>query len=237
MNDTNITVVFPSFVYHKKWNKSEEFNRRLHELVARDNLQFRVTNNEELASIGQKEVAYSHVRHNNLLEIKDPVITELTQMADFAIRDYLLSIYNYAYNGDIAMMGDSFYCRTDHHENVGVSTHTHIKADLVVTYYPRIDLNPDRPNPQLRSGALRFYDPSGVGKRFWPNMNTGFHVEQWLQIQPEVGSMLVFEGHLPHDSMPFDGQERLCISILCDVMTPIQHCKVPVTKIMEFQNS
>ena len=44
-------------------------------------------------------------------------------------------------------------------------------------------------------------------------------------VEPRTGSMLVFEGHVPHDSTYFEGEERMCIPVLCSLSLPNSHCK------------
>ena len=117
------------------------------------------------------------------------------------------------------MMSDTFWQRRALQENVGINAHTHIQTDIVCTYYPRVVLDADCPKTSLHRGAVRFYDPANVGKRLWPCNNPDAYVGGWYAVEPRTGSMLVFEGHVPHDSTYFEGEERMCIPVLCSLDT------------------
>ena len=47
--------------------------------------------------------------------------------------------------------------------------------------------------------------------------------------------MLVFEGHVPHDSTYFEGEERMCIPVLCSLDLPNSHCKADLKEILAHQ--
>ena len=74
---------------------------------------------------------------------------------------------------------------------------------------------------------MRFYDPSGRGHRLWPNRNTSIFTGSWFDVRPRTGTMVVFEGHIPHDSAPFEGLRRVCLPLqvtlhLPNAQTPIE---------------
>lgn len=233
-SQTSVTPIFPAFVMHKQWEVSDEFNQRLYELAAEDALKNRIQSADDKRNIGDTSNHLGHIRHNFLVDYQTPEVRQLAQMADQAVREYLLSVYGYEHTGELHMMSDTFWQRRSHGENVGINSHTHIKADIVVTYYPRFDLNPNETS-SLRKGAVRFYDPANYGKRFWPNNNQAFFVGGWFQVEPKAGSMTVFEGYVPHDSTYFEGEERMCIPILVDVDTPKKHCKASISEILAAQ--
>lgn len=232
---TEMTTLFPSFVLHKHWSMPEGFNERLCEIAAEDALRHRVTKEDHELNIGDTSNHLGHLRHNFLTEYREPEVAMLVQMADVAVREYLWRAYQYEHQGELHMMGDALWQRRSHGENIGVSAHTHLKADLVVTYYPRVDVEPDETNV-LRKGSVRFFDPANVGKRFWPCNNPDHFIGGWLNVEPRVGSMTVFEGHIPHDSTFFSGEARMCIPIMVDVDTPKKHTKSSVTDILTYQN-
>lgn len=232
---TQIQPIFPTFVMHKRWDVSKTFNDRLYELAAADALRNRISDPADPRNIGDQSSHLGHLRHNFLLDTKDPAIVQFVRMTDIAAREYLLAVYGYEHVGEIAMMSDTFWQRRAERENVGINAHTHIKADLVVTYYPRVRLDADAPDTSLHRGSVRFYDPANVGKRFWPVNNPSFHIGGWYSVTPQEGSMTVFEGYLPHDSTFFAGEERMCIPVLCDVITPRSHCKATLSEILRAQ--
>ncbi|MFP5300049.1 hypothetical protein R2R70_02385 [Cobetia sp. SIMBA_158] len=231
---TELTTIFPSFVMHKHWDMPEGFNERLTELAIEDALKNRITEEAGERNIGDTSNHLGHLRHNFLTDCRAPEVAMLTRMVDSAVREYLMLAYGYQHEGEIRMMGDALWQRRSHGENIGVSTHTHLKADIVVTYYPRVDLDGESENA-LRRGGVRFYDPANVGKRFWPCNNPSYYTGGWFQVEPRVGSMTVFEGHIPHDSTFFEGEGRMCIPIMVDVDTPKKHCKVTTSDILSFQ--
>lgn len=224
-------TIFPRFVFHRQYHNMTHFNRALFELACEDATANRTDGTEECA-IGSQVTHLAHLRHNFLLDYaSSPLVRRLTKMADDCVRAYLRTAYNYDHLGELAMLSDTFHQRRSAGENVGINCHTHFPAHLVVTYYARLDRDPGESNP-LRQGAVRFYDPQHVNTRPWPNNNPDAFTNSWFNLVPEEGSMVVFEGHLPHDSTFFDGEHRMCIPIMVDVLTPRVQVKTPVSEIL-----
>lgn len=232
---TQFTCLYPSFVMHKKWTKPKEFNDRLFQLAMEDARKNRVTSAHDPRNVGDLSNHLGHLRHNFLMECRDPVVSQLAEMVDLSIREYLATVYNFHHDGDITMMSDTFYQQRAQKENVGINMHTHVQHDIVCTYYPRVVLDPDCPQTSLHRGSVRFYDPANVGKRLWKNNNPNFHIGGWLSVEPQTGSMIVFEGYMPHDSTYFEGEERMCIPVLCSLVLPNSHMKTPISEIRRFQ--
>jgi len=229
---TEMQALWPAHVMHRRWNMGEEFNRKLYELAKQDNLDTRVVDKNDPRNVGDDTNHLGHVRHNFIEKNKDlPVIKTFTKMVDTACRDYLETVYHYSHEGPVTMMSDTFWQRRSHHENVGINMHTHPKCDLVVTYYPWVHLD-ENATSSLHQGALRVYDPANVGKRFWPCRNPQNYYGGWFSVVPQIGSMVIIEGWVPHDSTYFSGDDRMCIPILCDVITPNIHTKVDSREII-----
>lgn len=221
-NSTSIfQTVYPQFILHKEWDMPNEFNTALAEIAKKDAIDNSVTDNSDPRNLGDTSNHFGHVRHNMLEEHKDnPVIKELLMMTIAAVGEYLATGYGYELNRDVEVIAETFYQRRDNDENVGIFTHSHLKSDLVVTYYPLVDIDEDYKNSTGKSGSLRFYDPAGVGNRLWGNKNPNVFFGSWYEIVPKTGSMVVFEGHMMHDSSYFEGNERVCIPIQCNIDTP-----------------
>lgn len=228
-------LIYPSFVLHKHWEMPEGFNDRLSALAAEDADRNRITDPDEPRNSGDVTNHLGHLRHNFLMDLRDPAIPVLAQMVAAGVREYLQLAYSYDHAGDIRMMSDTFWQRRALRENVGINTHTHIQSDIVCTYYPRVVLDVDCPDTSLHRGAVRFYDPANVGKRLWPCRNPDAYVGGWYAVEPKAGSMLVFEGHVPHDSTYFEGEERMCIPVLCSLDLPNSHCKAGLREILAHQ--
>jgi len=225
-----LQALWPSYVLNKTWNTPLGFNEELAELGIQVNLDTRVVDENDRRNVGDKTNHLGHVRHNFLHDHADrPVIKYFSWMVACAVHEYLEEVYNYKHDGDIKMMGECFYQRRSHRENIGINNHTHMKCDFVVMYYPKIILDDDLDsNPltsSLHKGAVRLYDPANVGKRFWPCENEKNYYGGWYAIEPQEGTMLVIEGWQPHDSTYFFGDERLCLPVLCDLETPNVHNK------------
>ena len=155
-------------------------------------------------------------------------------MVDDALREYLRVVYNYDHKGEITLMSDTFHQQKSTGENVGVNCHCHWPAHFAVVYYARVDRDPEEQNP-LRQGSVRFYDPQNLSTRQWPNNNPSVFTGAWFNLVPEEGSLVIFEGHLPHDSTYFDGEHRLCVPVMANIITPRSHCPVPVSDLLNFQ--
>lgn len=229
--------LYPTYLYRKDWITEPGFNQRLYELAADDSLRNRVTDNSDPKAIGQANTHISHQRHNFLADYKDPVMKTFITMVDTGIREYLKQVYNTTDITRIEMMADTLWQRRSIHENVGIGCHTHPRADIVVTYYPKFKLDADCPNTPFHRGHLRVYDPTTKGKRHWPSNNPNNFYGGWFGAEPREGAMFVFEGHIPHDSSYFVGDERMCIPVLCDIITPKSHTKVSVEDLLALQDS
>ena len=229
-------TIFPSFVLHKHWSMPEGFNERLFELAKIDAEAHKIKSDSDGRNVGDTSNHLGHLRHNFLTNTIDPVIPVLVEMAKNSIREYLSFAYHYDHTGEINMMSDTFLQERAKRQNIGINAHTHIQTDIVCTYYPKVELDPDCPDTSLHKGALRFYDPANVGKRLWPTNNTDYYIGGWYSVQPVTGSMIVFEGYVPHDSTYFEGEERMCIPILCSLDLPNSHCKTSTSEILAIQN-
>lgn len=232
---TELQVIYPAFVMHKHWTMPEGFDDHLYALAAEDAERNRITNPEDPRNSGDLTNHLGHLRHNFLMETKDPAIRVFAQMVAAAVREYLALAYGYDHRGEIHMMSDTFWQQRNRRENLGIHTHTHIQSDIVCTYYPRVVLDADCPETPLHRGAVRFYDPANVGKRLWPCRNPNAFIGGWYSVEPRSGSMLVFEGHVPHDSTYFEGAERMCIPVLCSLDLPNSHCKAGLRDILAAQ--
>jgi hypothetical protein len=226
-------MLFPRFVFHRQYLDVAEFNKELFQLASRDALANRTDGTHERA-IGDKATHLAHLRHNFLADCKHPAVAQLIRMADETARAYLKTVYAYEHRGEIELMSDTFHQQRSTGENVGINCHVHFPADLTVNYYARIDRDPSETNP-LRLGALRFYDPQHLNTRVWPNKNPAVFTHSWYNLVPNEGSMVVFEGHMPHDSTYFEGEHRLCIPIMAIVRTPRKYCTMAVSELLNLQ--
>ena len=230
-------AIYPAFVLHKHFDMPEGFNDHLYALARLDAEKFRVrdTGDPRATGRGAGSTHLNHLRHNFLTDTVDPAIPIFVQMVRASIREYLQLAYGYDHAGEIAMMSDAFYQSRARGQNVGIASHTHAKFDFVCTYYPRIQLDADCPETPLHQGAVRFYDPANLGKRLWPCENPEFYVGGWYGVTPRAGSMLVFEGHVPHDSTYFAGAERMCIPVLSSLILPNSPIRTPMAEILNIQ--
>ena len=135
----------------------------LHALAAEDAVANRIQDAGDGRNVGDQTNHLGHLRHNFLMDRRDPAIAVLAQMVAAGVREYLQLAYGYDHSGDIRMMSDTFWQRRAARENVGINAHTHIQTDIVCTYYPRVvldadcpeDLAPSRGCALLRSGQCR----------------------------------------------------------------------------------
>lgn len=223
--------LWPSFALIKHWDTPDGFNEKLSDLGIKVNLDTRVKDANNPKNVGDTSNHMGHVRHNFITDHAHiPEIKQFASMVDYGVREYLQHVYNYEHEGDITMMGECFYQRRSHRENIGINNHTHMKCDFVVMYYSKINLDEgldDHPHTSsLHKGAVRLYDPANIGKRFWPCRNQDHaYYGGWYEIVPKEGTMIIIEGWQPHDSTYFFGDDRLCLPVLCDVITPNIHNK------------
>ncbi len=214
---SELHTIYPNFILHKHWDTAPEFNAALAAIARKDAKDYTVVDDSDPRALGNRSNHFGHVRHNMLDDhAETPVVQQLVRMVRKGVQEFLKTAYGYDHKGPIDMIAETFYQQRSGGENVGIFTHTHQKSDMVCTYYPLVDLDEGCENTPLHSGSLRFYDPSGRGNRLWPNKVTG----SWHEVQPREGSMVVFEGNIQHDSSYFEGAERICIPVQCDIVTP-----------------
>jgi len=224
-----LQAIYPNFILHKRWDMPKTFNDGLAAIAMDEATAHRIRRDDNPRNLGNLSNHFGHVRHNMLTDHKtDPHVRQLLEMVRSAICEFLFSAYGFAFEDEILASAETFYQQRDRGENLGIFTHSHRKSDFVVTYYPLVEVDPDYADDQLRSGALRFYDPAGVGARLWPNRNAQVHCGSWYQVIPRTGSMVVFEGHVPHDSSYFEGAQRVCIPVQCDLVFPNSQVKTRI---------
>lgn len=234
---SEMQVIYPGYVLHKHFEMPEDFNDHLYRLALVDAEKHRVTDMSDprVSGHGKTSTHLNHLRHNFLLDTIDPVMPVFVQMVAASVREYLHLAYGYEHEGEIRMMSDAFYQERAKGQNLGIAAHTHSKFDIVCTYYPRAPLDPDCPQTPFHRGAVRFYDPANIGKRLWPCNHPDHYFGGWYSVEPREGSMTVFEGHVPHDSTYFEGEDRMCIPTLCEIMLPNSHFKTSMADILSAQ--
>ncbi len=87
-------LIYPSFVLHKHWDMPEGFNDHLHALAAEDALENRIQDAGDSRNIGDDSNHLGHLRHNFLLDRRDPAIAVLAQMVAAGVREYLQLAYS-----------------------------------------------------------------------------------------------------------------------------------------------
>jgi hypothetical protein len=212
-----------------------DFNARLYALAKEDAERNRIKEDGAAGSVGKKAHAFSHMRHNFLVDCIDPLIPVFVEMVRESIVEFLYASFGYLHEGDMHLMSDTFLQRRSAGENIGIYTHTHPSHEIICTYYPRADDEDTTDNP-FRKGALRFYNPAMRGNRLWPHPRRDVYNGSVFSVEPKVGSMVVFEGHMPHDSTFFEGEERMCIPVLCRLDLPNKHISASIKEILEIQN-
>jgi len=218
MRITGLSTIYPSFVMQGMANEiSHEENLEL----AR--VSWSVWNSnavtESQHKFGGTEAYYlSSKRSNMFAEHKtNPVVMKLARVADSMARAYLRQVYRYECTDPIDMMAEPF-CQNAETGTHGIAPHTHTLKPLLVTYYPIANV---RRRDDARSGCCglngeaNFYDPTNTGKRVWPNKNPDFFIGSSFRVEIKEGMLLAFEGHIPHDSAQFEGDERVCIPVIC----------------------
>lgn len=238
-----LVPLFPNYVMQLQWDMPEGWNDRLYDLALQDHEEHLIRDiadprNTAPLSVGNVDVAnyYNQRRHNFFTNTRAPEVAELARMTEFAVRQYMRQVWHYEGNAGIRMICDALYQNKDHEDNAGIHGHNHWRHDIVCTYYPKITFDPNNPPPSKKhAGQVRFYDPSGMGKRLWPNQNPAHHYGSWWDVVPQTGTMLVFEGRLFHDSTYFGGIERMCIPVMCQVDTPNKHDYESPDDIARFQ--
>lgn len=221
------TALYPTFVLVKHDLLTPAQNQRLAEIAIEDAAAHRVVDDADPRNLGTADSPFGHIRHNLLAGTRgEPAVEAWLAAARAGLAEYLHRAYGAALPERIAAIAEPFVQGDRGGETIGIFTHSHPRADFVVTYYPEVAFGTGGPHPN-RAGALRFYDPAGRGHRLWPNRNTGIFTGSWFEVRPRTGTMVIFEGHVPHDSAPFEGQRRVCLPLqvtlrLPNAQTPVE---------------
>ena len=214
------TALYPSFVLVQQDLLTPEFNQRLAEIAVEDAALHRVVDDNDPRNLGTSDSPFGHIRHNLLAEYRgDAAVEAWLAVARAGLSEFLHRGYGAELPERITAIAEPFVQGEGDGETLGIFTHTHPRADLVVTYYPEVDFGAVGPQ-RFREGALRFYDPAGRGHRLWPNRNPGIFTGSWLDVRPRTGTLVVFEGHVPHDSAPFRGKRRVCLPLQVSLRVP-----------------
>jgi hypothetical protein len=221
---TSFQALWTPFVMHRVTDCDDSFNSAVHDLAS-----------SYEAYVRQARSGFPSEKHNNLgyggcdlIEYAENNATmkQLASIVQEACSDFLYMAYGYTHDGDMLMNAGTFWQYGD--QRLGLPAHTHNKHDLVAIYYPVVNGGDD----PMSDGSLRLYDPSNIGKRFWHSENTHSYYGGWYSIKPQKGSIIVFEGWVPHDSGYFDGRERLSIPFLVDVQTNRKHKMTAMSEII-----
>jgi hypothetical protein len=214
------TALYPSFVLVKHDLLMPELNQRLAEIAIEDAARHRVVDDDDPRNLGTSHSPFGHIRHNLLAEHRgDTAVEAWLAVARASLAEYLHRGFGAELPESLMAISEPFLQGEGYGETIGIFTHTHPKADVVVTYYPEVnfgDVGPER----FREGALRFYDPAGRGHRLWPNRNPAIFTGSWLDVRPRTGTLVIFEGHVPHDSAPFTGKRRVCLPLQVSLRFP-----------------
>lgn len=218
MKIKSITNIFPTFVMV---GQAEEFSRAENEELSK--LSWEVYRNNFPTETLQARVAntgyYTSEKRHDLFEdyCHLPVVMKLAEAADSMCRAYMREIYHFDCIYPIKMMAEPF-CQNEETGKNGMACHTHVGKPLFITYYPSVKLK-RRAHSSIKdngiNGEVSFYDPANVGRRIWPCLNTSFASGSTFRVAVREGMFTAFEGHVPHDSAPFEGEERVCIPIIC----------------------
>lgn len=235
MKLTSLSTIYPSFILQGFANEiSPEENAELARvawLVWHANAA-----TERQHKTGETEAYYlSQKRVNMFAEHKaNPVVMKLARVADAMARAYLREVYRFDCKDPIDMMAEPF-CQNAETGTHGIAPHAHTLKPLLVTYYPVFKVNPrasSRSGGCGLNGEANFYDPSNTGKRVWPNKNPNFFIGSSFRVEIKAGMLLAFEGHLPHDSAQFAGDERVCIPVICYPKLPNKNLGCPLEDLL-----
>lgn len=193
-----VKMFFPRFVMHRKYGNDKQLN-------------------DELIALSRKYASNDATKNANFLKLyKDNAsVQKLVSMAKDALKSYLKQVHDYEGFSDISMSAKPAiyknFIKTIHGEvftqRMATYTHNHTDSHFVITYY----LKNDRSSSQ--QGLIRFYDPTFGLNRPFKTKNPQLNDDTFEAIEPEVGSMIVFDGMIAHDGSYFDGEERICIPI------------------------
>ncbi len=225
-----LTALYPTFVLVQHDLLNPEYNRSLAEIAIADAEAHRVVDADDPRNLGTPDNHFGHIRHNLLGAHRgNPAVEAWLAAVRSALAEYLLRAYGAELPNQITGIAEPFVQMPSRgaSETVGIFTHTHPRADFVVTYYPEVVFD-EAGAQQFREGALRFYDPSGRGHRLWRNRNPGVFSGSWFDVRPRTGTLVVFEGHVPHDSAPFDGVRRVCLPLQVSLRFPNSQTKVEI---------
>jgi hypothetical protein len=88
--------------------------------------------------------------------------------------------------------------------------HAHMGNQLVITYYPKIIVDPSEPHPH--AGQMVFHNPRNPPSGFWARKEHLF-----TPIGNKSGTIVCFPGHSEHSTFPFFSEKSIKYALVCNI--------------------
>jgi hypothetical protein len=174
--------------------------------------------NEELADIAQRYVVekmihydtgFKHAIPNNLLlNYKSPALLKYYR---------LLEQYFWKYCKEIIQVGPADITTPVMHMFGNVERrgqwsppHAHMGNQIVITYYPKVVVDPDEPN--AFAGQMVFHNPRNPPSGYWARKEFLFS-----PIGNKTGTIVCFPGHSEHSTFPFFCEGSIKYALVCNI--------------------
>lgn len=169
-----------------------------------------------------------YASHDALIDKIDiPEFTELIQFFASSIQSNLKDVNRLVWpNGKIPLQLRIMGCWFQIQNGMSFhDVHTHGNCSWSGVYYVQIDPAPKRHQHSVLAklnGVTRFYGPytqwqSGA----YMDFGNAYLQNNVIDIEPEVGKLVLFPSYLPHMAMPYEGDlDRIIISFNAQVHSP-----------------
>lgn len=182
--------------------------------------QLKMTNeeNEQLAIIAERYVkermvhydtGFKHAIPNNMLLLyKSPALVKYLHLLEQYLWHYLRKVPNLGPE-DITKPRMHIFGNVERRGQWSVP-HAHQGNQLVITYYPKVVVDPAEPHPF--AGRLVFHNPRNPQSGFWARKE-----QLYTPIDNKSGTIVVFPAHAEHSTFPFFCEASEKFALVCNV--------------------
>lgn len=183
-----------------------------------DHLKMTDEENEELAVIAERYVkermvhydtGFKHAIPNNMLLLyKSPALVKYFYLLEQYLWHYLRKVPNLGPE-DITKPRMHIFGNVERRGQWSVP-HAHQGNQLVITYYPKVVVDPTEPHPY--AGQLVFHNPRNPQSGFWARKE-----QLYTPIHNKTGTIVVFPAHAEHSTFPFFCEASEKFALVCNV--------------------
>lgn len=180
--------------------------------------QLTADDNEELANLAEQYVNEKMVHYDSGFKHAIPNNILVLYKSAALLKYYrLLEQYFWKYCKDVIKIGPGDITTPVMHMFGNVERrgqwsppHAHMGNQVVITYYPKVVVDPAEPNPH--AGQMVFHNPRNPPSGFWARKEFLF-----TPMGNKTGTIVCFPGHCEHSTFPFFCEGSIKHALVCNI--------------------